>query len=219
MTAASADTIRNIVGAYDSHIVKLYALIRFHILRQRFLEEIGQYLPATGRVLDLGCGFGLFMLYFAEVYPGCEFFGADLNRRRIGQARRVADKLRITNVEFSAVDVRDYPFTTRFDAVYMLDIVHHIPPEAVEPLLTSVRNNLSEGGVLLIKDVRRRPAYKRWFTHALDKLMDYKTPVNYWPVENLRALVASLGFSVHVHTMVDYLPYPHVLYVCRAKAR
>ena len=31
----------------------------------RFLEEIEQYLPDHGTILDLGCGFGLFSLYIA----------------------------------------------------------------------------------------------------------------------------------------------------------
>jgi cyclopropane fatty-acyl-phospholipid synthase-like methyltransferase len=215
MKSTASETIHKIIVAYENNIIKLYALIRFHILRQRFLEEIGQYLPATGRILDLGCGFGLFLLFFADLYPGCKFSGADLNPKRIKQAQNVADKLGFLNVNFNVADVRKYQFSEKFDAVYMLDIIHHMPPEEVEPLLTSVKNNLSDNGILLIKDVRRRPAYKRWFTYVLDKLMDYKSPVHYWELEVLKALVEKLGFTVHVHTMVDYLPYPHVLYICQ----
>ena len=42
---------------------------------------------------------------------------------------------------------------------------------------------LAIGGRLIIKDVDTRPAYKRWFTHALDRLMDPTTPVRYWSAE------------------------------------
>jgi SAM-dependent methyltransferase len=54
---------------------------------QRFLDEIGQYLPERGRVLDLGCGFGLFSLYYASVHPGLRLEGLDRNPRRIAMAR------------------------------------------------------------------------------------------------------------------------------------
>ena len=57
---------------------------------QRFLDEIGQYLPERGRVLDLGCGFGLFSLYYASVYPGLRVEGLDRNPRRIAMAQAVA---------------------------------------------------------------------------------------------------------------------------------
>jgi hypothetical protein len=65
----------------------------------------------------------------------------------------------------------------------------------------------------VVKDVDSRPAYKRWFTHALDLAMDPRTPVHYWPAEALQALLESVGFRVYRHLMVDMFPYPHVLYV------
>jgi SAM-dependent methyltransferase len=114
-------------------------------------------------------------------------------------------------------DVMDYRGGERFDAAYMLDIVHHIPEEAVRPLLEQVAKTLPEGGRLLVKDVDRQPAYKRWFTHALDKVMDPRTPVNYWSADELQALLEDVGFEVHRHLMVDVLPYPHVLYIGRRR--
>jgi len=99
----------------------------------------------------------------------------------------------------------------------MLDIVHHIPEEAVRPLLEQVAKILPPGGRLLIKDVDRRPAYKRWFTYALDKVMDPGTPVRYWDGEELARLLRDVGFTVHRHLMVDILPYPHILYICERR--
>ena len=75
--------VLNVIRAYDDWIVRGYCWGRFWILRQRFLDEIGQYLPERGRVLDLGCGFGLFSLYYASVRPGLRLEGFDRNPRRI----------------------------------------------------------------------------------------------------------------------------------------
>ena len=83
-----ADAIRCIVRAYDDPLVRAYCWARFWILRQRFLDEIGQYLPESGCVLDIGCGFGLFSLYYAATGPGRFVRGVDLSARRIAQARR-----------------------------------------------------------------------------------------------------------------------------------
>jgi 2-polyprenyl-3-methyl-5-hydroxy-6-metoxy-1,4-benzoquinol methylase len=111
----------------------------------------------------------------------------------------------------------DFRGGEHFDAVYMLDIVHHISAEAVGPLLDQVAKVLPEGGLLLIKDVDRTPAYKRWFTLALDKVMDPGTPVRYWGSEELTALLSESGFAVRRHLMVDFLPYPHILYICERR--
>jgi 2-polyprenyl-6-hydroxyphenyl methylase/3-demethylubiquinone-9 3-methyltransferase len=209
--------IPKIIHAYGNWIIRLYVRIRFHILRQRFLDEIDQYLPENGKVLDIGCGFGLFSMYFALKRPSCSFEGIDLNQKRIDEANRTASKIGLRNVKYRMGSAVNLSFEDRYQAIYMLDIIHHIPAETVEPLLKNIYGALSEEGVLIIKDINTKPTYQRWFTWWLDKAMDPKTPVHYWPSEDLKQLLHRLGFVVFKHHMVDYLPYPHVLYVCHKK--
>ena len=210
-------TIRNVVRAYDDPVVRAYCWARFLVLRQRFLEEIGQYLPASGAVLDIGCGFGLFSLYYAATAPGRFVRGLDLSARRIAMARRAAHRLGLDNVAYEQGDARDFKGDSEVAAAYMLDIVHHVPPATVPPLLAQLRRCLAPGGRLLVKDVDTRPAPKRWFTWLLDRVMAPATPVHYWSAEELSQALADAGFLVHRHLMVDLLPYPHVLYVCEAR--
>jgi 2-polyprenyl-3-methyl-5-hydroxy-6-metoxy-1,4-benzoquinol methylase len=212
-----SDTIRSIVRAYDDPIIRAYCSVRFRILRQRFLDEIGQYLPAEGPVLDIGCGFGLFSLYYAATGPRRFLRGLDVNGRRIRMARQAAARLGIENVAYEESDARDFKGDGAFAAAYMLDIVHHVPPAAVPPLLAALRRAIAPGGRLLVKDVDTRPAAKRWFTWALDKAMAPRTPVHYWSAEALTAALESHRFRVWRHLMVDVLPYPHVLYICEPR--
>lgn len=209
------NTIARIIHAYDKPIVRLYSRIRFRILRQRFLEEIGQYLPRHGHVLDIGCGFGLFSLYFASLHPHLTFHALDINSERIELARRAAGRLEISNVQFEQADAARYTFREPFAGAYMLDLLHHIPVSAVEPLLSQLHGLLAWDGRLIVKDIDTRPAYKCLFTWLLDKFMDFSSPVHYWPGEKLRALTCGLGFETVSHAMLDYLPYSHILHVCR----
>ena len=210
-----SEQIRRIIRAYDDPVVRAYCWVRFGIMRQRFLDEIGQYLPPAGEVLDLGCGFGLFSLYYALTAPGRGVRGLDLSGRRIALAQHAAARLAIANVSYRQGDARDVSGSGEYVAAYMLDIVHHVPAASVEPLLRRLHGCLAFGGRLLIKDVDTRPAWKRSFTWTLDRVMDPWTPVHYWPADELQALLERVGFSVHRHLMVDVLPYPHVLYICR----
>ena len=111
-----SEAIRSVIRAYDDPVVRAYCWGRFWILRQRFLDEIGQYLPARGRVLDLGCGFGLFSLYYASVHPGLTVEGFDRNARRIGMAQAAAERLGLGNVRYQVGDVMDFRGGARFDA-------------------------------------------------------------------------------------------------------
>jgi SAM-dependent methyltransferase len=213
------EAIARVIDSYDDRLIRAYSRARFLVLRQRFLDEIGQYLPAAGDVLDVGCGFGLFSLYYAQLLPAVRLHGLDRDARRIGIARRAAARLGLGNVAYTVADARDFRGRTEHAGAYMLDIVHHVPPETVEPLLGELYKGLAPGGCLVVKDVDTRPAYKRWFTHVLDRLMSPASPPHYWPAEVLQATLERVGFRVHRHLMVDILPYPHVLYVCRKAAR
>ena len=216
---ASADrglrTIRRIVRSYRDLVTRSYAKVRFAILRQPFLEEIDQYLPPTGRILDLGCGFGLFSLYFASVARGRRIHGVDLDGKRIALARESARRLGLDNVSYEARNALEWESVEVFDAVYLLDLVHHLPRDQVHEFLAKVRSLLRPGGLLVIKDVADRPRYKRLFTLLLDRVMVGLEPIYYWPPTELAGLLRSFGFEVFRHRMTDILPYPHILYVCR----
>jgi 2-polyprenyl-6-hydroxyphenyl methylase/3-demethylubiquinone-9 3-methyltransferase len=210
-------TVKRIIRAYDDPVVRAYCWARFGILRQRFLDEIGQYLPAEGPVLDIGCGFGLFSLYYAASGPRRFVRGLDLDPRRIAMARRAAARLGLDNVAYEVGDARDFKGDGEVSAAYMLDIVHHVPPASVPPLLRALRRSLPAGGRLLVKDVDTRPVLKRWFTWWLDRAMAPTTPVYYWSAAALTGALTEAGFEVRRHLMVDLLPSPHVLYVCQAR--
>jgi 2-polyprenyl-3-methyl-5-hydroxy-6-metoxy-1,4-benzoquinol methylase len=207
--------IRAIVASYENLIVRLYAKIRFAILRQPFLEEIGQYLPRQGHILDLGCGFGLFSLYFAAPETGRHIVGIDLDARRINMARKSAEKLGLTNVSYEVSNVLEWDSRQRFDAIYLLDIVHHLPAERVPEFLSHTRARLKDNGLMIVKDVAPTPRYKMLFTLLLDRLVVGMEPIRYWPPHELMALLRTLGFEVVKHRMTDILPYPHILYICR----
>ena len=210
-------TVRKIIRAYDDPIVRAYCWVRFGILRQRFLDEIGQYLPDEGPVLDIGCCFGLFSLHYAATGPRRFVRGLDRDGRRVALARRAAARLGLDNVAYTVGDARDFKGDAEAAGAYMLDIVHHIPPETVPPLLRQLRRGLVPGAPLLVKDVDTRPAAKRWFTWALDKAMAPRAPIHYWSADELQAALEAAGFRVRRHLMVDLLPYPHVLYVAEAR--
>src|SRR5262245_50983780 len=153
-----SEAVHSVIRAYDDWIVRAYCWGRFGILRQRFLDEIGQYLPERGRVLDVGCGFGLFSLYYASVRRGLTLEGLDRNPRRIAMAQAAASRLGLTNVRYGVGDATGFRGGVLYDAAYMLDIVHHIPPDAVRPHLGQLSKTLTAGARPRQQAVDTRPA-------------------------------------------------------------
>jgi 2-polyprenyl-3-methyl-5-hydroxy-6-metoxy-1,4-benzoquinol methylase len=192
-------------------VERVYAGIRFSILRPKLLSVMDLLLPDEGSLLDVGSGFGLFAGYFASTQPGRRITGIDPDERRVGIARNVARELGI-NAEFRVADARSFACDERFDAIYVLDVMHHILESEQVAVLTSLSSLLKPRGLLLMKDITTEPRSGLLFTEALDRLMvGFRAPLAYRHHTHWAALLSDLGFKVRMVRVPDVLPYPHVV--------
>lgn len=204
------EAVRRIARALP-FVERAYAEVRFSILRPKLLSVMDLLLPDEGRILDVGCGFGLFAAYFGQTQPARTIVGVDPNARRIELARHVSSRLGLTH-QFRVGDVRDAALEGPFSAAYVLDVMHHIPAADQEAVLARMRDLLVPGGVLLIKDITTEPRFGLLFTEALDRLMvGLNEPLAYRHHGAWGEMLSRLGFKVRIVRVPDLLPYPHVV--------
>jgi SAM-dependent methyltransferase len=120
-------------------------LIAEHIA---FIErEVLTKSPA--RILDLGCGPGLYCLRLAE--HGHECTGVDFGPASIEYARAQASKRGLA-CKFELGDIRNVRFDGQFDLVMLLyGELNLFQPEDTDALLQSCRDALAPGGRLLLE--------------------------------------------------------------------
>ncbi|MBQ3903491.1 MAG: methyltransferase domain-containing protein [Eubacterium sp.] len=70
-----------------------------------------------GEVLDLCCDCGIVTCFMAENNPESHFTGIDINESAIENAKQLAEKLGLNNVEFICKDVYELDLGKQFDAV------------------------------------------------------------------------------------------------------
>ena len=195
---------------------RAYSSVRFSILRPKLLSVMDLMLTDEGRILDVGCGFGLFAAYFGQTHPGRRIVGVDPDARRVGIAQSVAARLGLAQHEFIAGDVRTAAIHGPFDAVYVLDVMHHLPAEDQRPVLERLYDLLVPGGMLLMKDITTEPAHQLLFTEVLDRAMvGMREPLAYRHHREWGALLTRVGFKVRMVRVPDFLPYPHVVIAAR----
>jgi 2-polyprenyl-3-methyl-5-hydroxy-6-metoxy-1,4-benzoquinol methylase len=195
-----------------------YSLVRFSILRPKLLSVMDLLLTDEGRILDVGCGFGLFAGYFGQTHPRRRIVGVDPNARRIDIARRVAASLGLRDHTFVVGDVRSAALTGPFDAAYVLDVMHHLPEGDQRGVLERLRGLLVPGGMLLMKDITTEPRFGLAFTKALDRLMvGRREPLAYRHHREWGEMLTDLGFKVRMVRVPDMLPYPHVVIAATKK--
>ena len=111
---------------------------------------IAARLPASGRILDLGCGHGLLALTAALDGSARTVLGIDHDEARITIATAAAERL--ANARF-AVGTFDALPPGPFDAIAMIDVLHYFAPAAQEAVIRSAYARLAPGGTLLVREV------------------------------------------------------------------
>ncbi|MFF7524073.1 MULTISPECIES: SAM-dependent methyltransferase [Streptomyces] len=129
-------------------------------LIRRLTDVVGSAAPAT--VLDIGCGWGEFMLRLIEAMPGATGVGIDLNEDDLARGRVNAEMRglaeRVEFVRDSAVDTARDPadIVLCFGASHALSDVR--PPEHTTAALHALRRLVKPGGrVLLGEGFWQRP--------------------------------------------------------------
>ena len=150
--------------------------------------------------------------------PRIHYHGLDSNARRVAMANRTAAHLGLENARFEVGDARgELPLDDEYDAVLMMDLMHHLPLDQKRHVLDTVTPRLAPDGSLIIKEITRRPRLKLFFTWALDVLMTRGFDMWYWNPHQFREAVDD-SFRMEVYPIADLLPYPHVVYLFSREA-
>ena len=123
--------------------------------------RLRRVLPATqgdlDRILDAGCGPGVFTLELAKLHPKAQVVGIDIDEAAIERNRRIAKEAGLANCRFEVADVEDLPYRDEFDLVLCVDNLEHIEDD--EAAMRSLARALAPGGRLV---VHVPGYYRRW---------------------------------------------------------
>ena len=112
-----------------------------YVTIRRFADHAEVLMPATGAVLDIGCGPGEITCELARRHPHLSFLGIDHSTQAIRRATRNAERLGLGNIRFQAISAEDLPANDRYGLVLMFDAFHHL--ERPREFLTWLRGRTS----------------------------------------------------------------------------
>jgi SAM-dependent methyltransferase len=106
--------------------------------------------PGRVRTFDAGCGNGGFSIYAAR--SGNEVVAASFSADEQESARRRADMLGVTGIDFRVIDLRDIEqhrgALGMFDQIICLETIEHVSDD--QGLVSSLASMLKPGGQLLL---------------------------------------------------------------------
>jgi len=118
-------------------------------------------LPASGDVLDLGCGYGAIAVAMGRRSPGATVWAVDVNRRALGLTASNAEAAGCDNVR--AVEPDEVPGDVRFAAIWSNPPIR-IGKAGLHELLATWLGRLAPGGqaVLVVQKHLGADSLARW---------------------------------------------------------
>lgn len=174
------------------------------------------YLPDQGKIMDGGSGHGLFSLTLALGSRKRTVEGVDHSPQRVALSRRAARG--VTNLSFRPGNMRKIKGRD-FSGLAFVDVLHYLPHPVQEGLFREAYGRLKRGGLLLVRDVDRRPGLASLWNRFHERLM---TGLGFTKAGGLHfrtrreweGLARQNGFRVRSLAMARF-PFADVLFLCR----
>ena len=207
---------KEIIDPYHEHgfLTHLYIKIKLKICPFIKMET---FFPRKGKIIDLGCGNGLFPNILKLKSAAREIIGFDLDEKKIRAAKKT-EKGR-SGLEFRRENIieMDYP---RGDVFSLIDVLYLIPYDEQEIILRKCSAALSEGGVLIIKEMDTKPRWKYLWNQIQETVavkivgLTLGERFCFRSQQEFLDILTDLGFKVNPIRLDKGYWYPHIIYVC-----
>lgn len=170
-------------------------------------------------VFDIGCGSGQFCSLLVEFTDVKRIEGIEIDQRLVDNARQVVAKMSGHNkeVRFSLYNGSEIPTAIgNYGLIYMIDVLHHIPPAIQADILAQVFAKMRPGAVLLLKDIDASSPLV-----VFNKLHDTifaGAPGNEWSMQKVLDTGRAIGFVQEEAFTQRTFVYPHFFVKLRKPA-
>lgn len=155
------------------------------------LELCDRYIPNQAKIVDMGCGEGMFSNSLARLLPQSEIYGVDLDAKKIRQAQ----SCKLPNVSFQEGAAEQFSFKGA-DVVIFNDILHHNSYKKQEVLVSHASAIMARGGLLILKEVDSEDRVDKLLTKFFDAKLYPDDPLNFRDVKSWITLLEAHNFEV-----------------------
>lgn len=188
--------------------VSLFTKIRFWTGSFVQLESL---VPKKGKILDLGCGYGILANFLALSSRQRTIIAIDTDTKKIKYADRG-----LKNVSFNTGDATKMRLNN-LDCIILHDVLHHLDSfKQQKKLIIDCKQMLNKKGILLIVEVDKEPFWKLVLGRITDFVLYKGTPVYYLYKNDMIHMLEKYFILKNIKIQKFYNnPFPQVGYICK----
>jgi SAM-dependent methyltransferase len=175
--------IRRMFGPFEHGVAELYR--RIFIDLDDFAELMHTWIPQAHRILEVGCGEGAMTERLVTIYPTAAITAIDITPRTGRLFRGNSSTVTFREEVVESVAARE---PASFDLVVLCDVMHHVPREARDSLLSAVNRSLALQGKLVIKDWAISPWPIHWLCEMSDRYLTGDN-VSYFTMSSIKTML------------------------------
>ena len=132
---------------YKGPVLEWYLKVKLRM--ENNYELFNSIIPRSGKIYDIGCGYGYLSYLLHFVSDERIVTGIDYDSEKINVANNCPSKNE--KVNFVCDDITKYAFEPA-DVFLLSDVLHYFPKEDQESLIKNCVENLNDNGMIVIRD-------------------------------------------------------------------
>jgi 2-polyprenyl-3-methyl-5-hydroxy-6-metoxy-1,4-benzoquinol methylase len=166
------------------------------------------------RVGDIGCGSGQFLLLLSAFAKPSFLYGIEISEKLISNAKELLPGMGPDKLQLETYDGINFPpQLENMDIIFLIDVLHHIPPKNQTLFLRKLASLMKSGSTLVIKDIDAANPLVM-FNKLHDLLVSHEIGHELKSSETARLLAENQLEVTGRHKITTYV-YPHYTVVAK----
>lgn len=183
-------------------------------------NQIIKYVPDRGKILDVGCGHGIFSRMIAQDYPRTKVLGIDPSNYKIEIAKSKSKN--IPNLNHKRSYLKD--IQGKFDCIVITDVLYLMLVKEKITTLKACYKLLKKDGLLIICELDNKPNLMFLMSYleeiVMVKIVKYtysdSRRVSFLDTKSHLKILKEAGFKIISHKNIKpVLPYNRIVYIAK----
>jgi len=183
-------------------------------------DQIEPFVPRQGKILDFGCGHGIFSALLVKKSLNRKVLGIDPSEHKIKLAQKHYNGIK--NLQFKKAYLKDVK-RVKYDCIVIIDVLYLLSNKAKLKTLNLAKKLLNKNGVLILKTISHNPKWLFTLVKLEEKLMvkilkyTYSDTLGLYFLseEKYQQLLNKAGFTIIDERLIQGIPYRQQLIIAK----